>query len=577
MRLFRSEKFNLEGRSFTVRVHPPFEHAESYVEIKDMIAYLFEVFVDITSFLVKDLTTFDRIAISIQSNDLKYGVYFPFMRPERYTPELYLDRLVSVLQSNESFNLFSVIIVRVYRITLPSAGGRTARGYLTKGTLSAKRFIKEKRSLISVPDQTRLVKSCIPRCIVLALARLNVEKAQESRQESIIHADLTNAFGAGSTDALVNEPQSIGQKDESVSSSSTSSYLPELQSMIKKWGRNTKNFSIDERLVLGCKHNTQRWISELDDRTEKLCEAAGINPHGPHSLYDIEKIQGVLDSTQVFVFGASWSDHLLFRGQVEQQDKICLYLDEGECSIVSKPHALLCRSYYCFKCQKSYSNAPDHHKCEAICKICYSTPCCERDESGGIYCPDCNRTCLNIKCEQLHKRKGRKGGRSFCEKFKLCPKCDSFFIHLGEGFEHKCGVSFCRDCGSSHEKRNRCYLTIRKPPKRKKIPKFLFLDIEAQMSAKDSAGHDKPKKYHEVILAVSRLVSVDNIEGAEEKIWFNLGDFFDYLLEHNNLTILAHNSRGYDSHFLLDYLLEHHIEPRVVLRGTNVILFESEY
>ena len=41
--------------------------------------------------------------------------------------------------------------------------------------------------------------------------------------------------------------------------------------------------------------------------------------------------------------------------------------------------------------------------------------------------------------------------------------------------------------------------------------------------------------------------------------------------EHKGHTIIAHNFRGYDGHFILNYLLQQNRPPQVIYRGTKIL------
>ena len=41
--------------------------------------------------------------------------------------------------------------------------------------------------------------------------------------------------------------------------------------------------------------------------------------------------------------------------------------------------------------------------------------------------------------------------------------------------------------------------------------------------------------------------------------------------EHRGYTLIAHNFRGYDGHFILKYMLDNNLKPDVIKSGTELL------
>ena len=84
---------------------------------------------------------------------------------------------------------------------------------------------------------------------------------------------------------------------------------------------------------------------------------------------------------------------------------------------------------------------------------------------------------------------------------------------------------------------------------------------------------------HQPVCAVAQKLGKD---GTEEEMVF-LGencqqDFCEWLFQpcHNGYLVMAHNARGFDSQFVLNYLHKQSIKPEVILRGTQIMMLQVE-
>ena len=60
------------------------------------------------------------------------------------------------------------------------------------------------------------------------------------------------------------------------------------------------------------------------------------------------------------------------------------------------------------------------------------------------------------------------------------------------------------------------------------------------------------------------------------KIFENIDKFCKWLIsrEHKNYTALAHNTKGYDSYFILKYCVENSLKPYTIYNGAKLMLLE---
>ena len=67
---------------------------------------------------------------------------------------------------------------------------------------------------------------------------------------------------------------------------------------------------------------------------------------------------------------------------------------------IVKVNALLCKQYYCDKCDKGFKNRTGH-KCQVRCNVC-GRENCEKKADWQI-CPDCNKEVRSQDCFIAHK------------------------------------------------------------------------------------------------------------------------------------------------------------------------------
>ena len=172
-----------------------------------------------------------------------------------------------------------------------------------------------------------------------------------------------------------------------------------------------------------------------------------------------------------------------------------------------------------------------------------------------------------------------------CDTVKKCNDCSR--IITGKYVNsHRCGYSECTNCGKYVGKDHKCYLkkvkakggncmtgkkepcknndSIKKTdccyPCRTYTEKYMFYDFEATQNTGT----------HTVNLSIAQ-----DFDG-NEYVHNSIDEFCKYFLndKYKGYTFIAHNSKGYDSHFVLKWLIDQGIKPYCIYNGAKIMFME---
>ena len=152
----------------------------------------------------------------------------------------------------------------------------------------------------------------------------------------------------------------------------------------------------------------------------------------------------------------------------------------------------------------------------------------------------------------------------------MCKRCGQFvnLTRTGKDEKHECGTVYCKTCEEKvSQGTHRCYLKPMKLEEVTKEPKYLFFDIET---------YNDPVNGH-----VPNLIIWQATDGTEyrfpkdgESMKGDVTEEFCRRLfteEHRGYTLIAHNFRPCDGHFILKYMLDNNLKPEVIKRGTKLL------
>ncbi|MCP5023743.1 MAG: hypothetical protein GY930_18490, partial [bacterium] len=138
----------------------------------------------------------------------------------------------------------------------------------------------------------------------------------------------------------------------------------------------------------------QLWSSIRDSRrspqkqlAQRLMRQAGLQDHeGPCGEQEIRKLQAALEPTyQIKIFSSRCCNFLTFEGKIPSEKVLHIYhqSDEngknGHFLVVSKPHVLFNRAYWCDRCNRGF-NTKREHRCVSKCYSCFDLVECRIED-----------------------------------------------------------------------------------------------------------------------------------------------------------------------------------------------------
>ena len=323
------------------------------------------------------------------------------------------------------------------------------------------------------------------------------------------------------------------------------------------------------------------------EQAMKLHEEANfeINDYG-NDLFDIEKFAKHL-GIEINIIDAEQFNSIIYTANKGSEDKIYLLKTRNHFDVIKSLTAFYDTPYYCNECKKAYTKR-DRHKCPSKCLSCFTYTKDTKCEGKEIICEKCNRKFFGKRCFKNHLKNRSKVEDKMdivCDAVKKCLDCNR--IITGKYINnHKCGYSECNNCNKYVSKNHKCFMkkvkakggyctvnsmkpcknndSIKKTdwcyPCRTYTEKYMFYDFEATQNTGT----------HTVNLSIAQ-----DFEG-KEYIHNSIEDFCKGFLndKFKGYTFIAHNSKGYDSHFVLKWLIDQGIKPYCIYNGAKIMFME---
>ena len=450
----------------------------------------------------------DMVRIILQAPGLDKPIALPFIKKDDLTMDRFMTRVEHVLQSKKDVKLDNTMTVNLVHMGM-SEGGRNKRPMFQ--TWEEKK--EEWRCIINITNQRDNM--CLARAIVTGKAK------------------------------------------------------HELKSTDKTW-RNIKDGGYRQT-----------------DRATDLHVEAKV-PFDMCGLEQVEVFQQVIPDYQLCVVSKEQFDKIIYKGPYKPKGIYLLY-NNNHFDLITSMAAYRNRSYWCHECKKGYNYRKDH-QCENTCKVCHAGNCQTSDEiDTWTYCDDCNMHFKSPRCYQNHKADDsaiKKFG-TICNQIYKCKQCQRVVNKkfLVKGEEHDCTGLWCRVCRGNFPMGHKCYI---KPVKVKENDEektkdekpscYIFFDVEAQQET----GIHTPN------LCVAQKVCETCAErpvedpcdfcGEDKQVIFEgakcMEEFCLWLLKnerHKRARCFAHNMKGYDGYFILQYLYDNNIKPKVIMNGAKIM------
>ena len=324
----------------------------------------------------------------------------------------------------------------------------------------------------------------------------------------------------------------------------------------------------------------------LNNEAKKFYENINLSPDEDGiSIDSLSKIQDYLgDNYQLIAVTAP--DIIIFQGSNYSDNQIYILLNNekthADCLLSMK--AFLKTEYFCKFCLMGYTNK-NKHRCKHRCRHCFDDNLCQFIEI--LYCQECNRNFISKNCFENHLK-------SICKTRKMCKQCSNLLTK-----NHHCGLKKCRSCEKYVPYNNHlCYITpnslskIKAADKKTKI--FIFYDFETFLKTGsygithhvnqaclitvcDKCWFDDSILYCNVCTKIKK--SFFGLNSIEKFCKFIFSELDEKIKAMNGVKfkfeyrLFAHNAQSFDSHFIVQYLLENRMKPNIIRRGTKILSF----
>lgn len=455
----------------------------------------------------------DILGIKIEcENDSSKPMGLSYRTVVTVSGEMILDLLNSVSQSNAIFSVTDTLLISVTRITLPNGG------YVNLAHCSDAQLLQRKNESIlhTGPSNDFL---CLPKAILLGKAWVDNDGA------------LLNRY--------LRDHQFLVEKAENL--------CREARVTVTSIGCNMFSVYKLQRMFLG--YTIYVYDEKRNTGNKTFCKA-GSGPREINLFY--------LKDMQHFV-------------------------------AIRSRKGFYSQAYECQNCRFLYRGATNH-MCKSKCTQCRGNVVCA--DTAGVSCLVCIRTFFNDECYRKHLEPIQRGF-SVCENVFFCRGCQNVIeLTHRRNRTHLCNEIFCKLCWIHDTQDHRCYVR----PYTKQLPQkfvIIFFDLEC-MQSENAEGVRK----HVPNLAVSSQVCEKCVNDAmlsedyhctycennKLNYFWNDSDedpntvtcvrkFIDYLESSNRpVTVMCHNFKGYDSHFILEEMAKQSSPITVALNGWKVMV-----
>ena len=310
-----------------------------------------------------------------------------------------------------------------------------------------------------------------------------------------------------------------------------------------------------------------------------------INDYG-NSLEDVNTFALHLE-VEINIIDSEQFNQIIYTANKGKTEKIYLYKTRNHFDVIKSMTAFLDVAYYCHSCKKAYTRR-DKHKCPQKCLSCFKYfPDGNKCDGKNITCKQCNRVFHGNSCFKNHtsNRSKKDGDDSVCSSVAKCLKCNQIILKPYIKI-HKCGFKMCNNCNKYCENMHECFIKkikckggnctkdIKNPCRLNKImprkdycyscrtytEKYLFFDFECTQNTGT----------HEVNLAICHDFN------GNESIFNDINSFCNGVFneKYKGYTFIAHNSKRYDSHFILKWCIDNAFKPYCIYNGAKIMMME---
>ena len=321
------------------------------------------------------------------------------------------------------------------------------------------------------------------------------------------------------------------------------------------------------------------------DEAMKLHKEANveINEYG-NDLADVKTFAKHLE-IEINIIDSEVFNTIIYTANKGTEDKIYILKTRNHFDVIKSLTAFYDTPYYCHECKKAYTKK-DKHMCPSKCLSCFTYNKDTKCDGKEIICKKCNRKFFGKRCFKNHLKNRSNGDGKMnivCDAVKKCLDCNRIITgkHVKD---HKCGYTECTNCGKYVSKNHKCFMKkvrakggncLNKMPCKNNesikktdwcyscrtyTDKYIFYDFERTQNTGT----------HTVNLSIAQ-----DFKG-KEYVHNSIEEFCKCFLndKFKGYTFIAHNSKGYDSHFVLKWLIDQGIKPYCIYNGAKIMFME---
>ena len=341
--------------------------------------------------------------------------------------------------------------------------------------------------------------------------------------------------------------------------------------------------------------NLKRGLPVQTRQARDLHRQAGV-PEGPCGLPELQTFQRHLTHHQIVVLSVDHQYQIIFKGPPQPKQIGLIKVGDHYHGCNSLP-GFLGKGHFCVECETGFNDDDyGHHPCKGKkCPACHQTRCqdyrAHPEASLDHPCQCCHRFFFGEQCFANHKTYSSTNGKkadptkkikSVCGSTKKCPRCNRLLREREIETQHVCGTAECPSCKQyrildKHE----CF--IQNPTKLEEKRKLLKSRKRKADGSESTRTKDTLFVYWDSETMQDTEIHVPNLvcaatSNCDELFRFDgvtcIPDFLDWLRElalDYQLTVLAHNSQGFDSYLILDELYKQYVFPEQIVNGAKIM------
>jgi G:T-mismatch repair DNA endonuclease (very short patch repair protein) len=333
---------------------------------------------------------------------------------------------------------------------------------------------------------------------------------------------------------------------------------------------------------------------QLAQEIHDLCELANCDLREGGSIQELQQFQNVMPpGIQIVVYQDLTGKNVFFKGEIYDpvEARINLVLFENHFAVIRSLTAAFGCSYYCEGCNKLYEHKAKH-LCDTICSYCHNNTQCQKT-NVIIKCADCNRDFKNIQCYDRHLLTKIEKEKTVCNMYRQCKDCFRIYKNYNGRRKHICNEYFCKTCKEHVNQNHECYMkkdSKVEPPSDDQVM-MVFWDSETTQDTPVSENMADGTKHVVNLIVCQTQCSICRDKPITDGPCMSCGlrqhifktdpvtSFIRFIniprKKLKKIICVAHNFKGFDSYFLIEYILtKTNITPKLIMKGAHVLCMQ---